>query len=320
MVLAADGHSAATGKTVAITISKAGAAFGNPAAGATNATEISSGVYKVALGTGDTDTEGDLTIRGTAALCDDLLEVCQVAAPVKLADVVAHGGTPGSSTATIAAAQINATNTNGHALVLSASGAGNAVDIYSDEFAGINIVSALNGILINADGGYDIALQGSGDIRDVVNNVPVGVMLADVDHGGSTARIIVKQISITNEDDHAIIISTAGTNKNGIDITTTAGHGVSIAAAGAGKHDINLGGSGDIVAKLAANALDNIVIETGCNARQALSLITSALAGILSGAATTTVTIKGAGVATTRIVATVDASGNRSALTLTPPA
>ena len=39
----------ATGKTIAITISKAGGAFGNPNAGATNATEISGGWYKVTL-------------------------------------------------------------------------------------------------------------------------------------------------------------------------------------------------------------------------------------------------------------------------------
>ena len=62
---------AATGKTVALTISKAGAAFGNPNAGATNATEVSSGWYKVTLDTTDTNTVGDLVVRGTATGCDD---------------------------------------------------------------------------------------------------------------------------------------------------------------------------------------------------------------------------------------------------------
>lgn len=62
---------AATGKTVAITISKNGAAFGNPNAGATNATEVSSGWYKVTLDTTDTGTVGDLVVRGTATGCDD---------------------------------------------------------------------------------------------------------------------------------------------------------------------------------------------------------------------------------------------------------
>lgn len=59
-------------------------------------------------------------------------------------------------------------------------------------------------------------------------------------------------------------------------------------------------------------------IETGLTLRQSQRLISAILAGVLSGAATTTITIKGAGVATTRVVATVDSDGNRSALTLTP--
>ena len=62
---------AATGKTVAITLSKAGGAFGNPNAGASNATEVSSGWYKFTLDATDTGTVGDLVVRGTATGCDD---------------------------------------------------------------------------------------------------------------------------------------------------------------------------------------------------------------------------------------------------------
>lgn len=62
----------ATGKTIAITISKAGGAFGNPNAGATNATEISGGWYKVALDATDTGTVGLLALRGTASGIDDV--------------------------------------------------------------------------------------------------------------------------------------------------------------------------------------------------------------------------------------------------------
>ena len=58
-------------------------------------------------------------------------------------------------------------------------------------------------------------------------------------------------------------------------------------------------------------------VETGLTPRQALRLITAASAGKLSGAATTTVTIRNA-VADSkdRVVATVDADGNRSAITV----
>src|SRR3954467_12496965 len=70
--LASDHVTEATGKTIAITISKAGGAFGNPNAGATNSTEISSGWYKVTLDTTDTATLGILALRGSAATIDDV--------------------------------------------------------------------------------------------------------------------------------------------------------------------------------------------------------------------------------------------------------
>jgi hypothetical protein len=76
--LTSDHVSAATGKTVAVTISKNGGAFANPSAGATNATEIGSGWYYVDLSTADTGTKGPLVIRGTAAATDDVEIVHQV--------------------------------------------------------------------------------------------------------------------------------------------------------------------------------------------------------------------------------------------------
>jgi hypothetical protein len=66
-----DGTTDATGKTIAVQISKNGAAFGNPSAGATNATEIANGWYTVALSVTDTATVGPLIVRGTATGCDN---------------------------------------------------------------------------------------------------------------------------------------------------------------------------------------------------------------------------------------------------------
>lgn len=70
--LASDHTTEATGKTIAITISKNGGAFGNPNAGATNATGISSGWYSVSLDTTDTNTLGPLAIRGAEGTIDDV--------------------------------------------------------------------------------------------------------------------------------------------------------------------------------------------------------------------------------------------------------
>jgi len=65
-----DGVTPATGKTIAATISKNVAAFGNPSAGATNATEIASGWYYVDLSATDTGTLGPLIFHGAVTGVD----------------------------------------------------------------------------------------------------------------------------------------------------------------------------------------------------------------------------------------------------------
>ncbi len=57
-------------------------------------------------------------------------------------------------------------------------------------------------------------------------------------------------------------------------------------------------------------------VESGLPFVGAMQLIAAACAGILSGAGTGTITIKGAGVNTNRIVATTDSVGNRTSITL----
>lgn len=71
-VLSSDHITPATGKTIAVTISKNTAGFGNPSVGATNATEIASGWYYVTLSTTDTGTAGPLIVLGTNAATDNV--------------------------------------------------------------------------------------------------------------------------------------------------------------------------------------------------------------------------------------------------------
>jgi hypothetical protein len=68
------------------------------------------------------------------------------------------------------------------------------------------------------------------------------------------------------------------------------------------------------VIDVALEILDGQYIEPGITVRQALRLILAATAGKVSGAATETVAIRNAGDTRTRITATVDAYGNRSAV------
>lgn len=76
--LSTDHVSPATGKTIAITISKNGAAYGNPSGGATNATEIASGSYYVDLSTTDTGTTGPLFVMGTSSGVDNVVAIYDV--------------------------------------------------------------------------------------------------------------------------------------------------------------------------------------------------------------------------------------------------
>ncbi len=70
---------------------------------------------------------------------------------------------------------------------------------------------------------------------------------------------------------------------------------------------------------LASAGLDSVAVEPGVNARQALAPILAASAGVMSGAGTGTVSIKGGNAATTRILAATDSNGNRTAVVLTLP-
>jgi hypothetical protein len=73
--------------------------------------------------------------------------------------------------------------------------------------------------------------------------------------------------------------------------------------------------------KLAPDGLDNVVVEAGVNARQALSPILAAAAGVLSGAGTGgPIVIKNPAGSVTRITAVTDSAGNRSSITPNYPA
>lgn len=148
--LASDHISNATGKTIAITISKNGGAFGNPNAGATNATEISAGFYKVALDATDTGTAGHLAIKGTEGTIDDVALVYLVTDPTVAflgANAVQINAVSASSVTTINAnigstQPLNFTGTGASALVK-----GDTVDIAgaavstSTAQIGVNVVN-----------------------------------------------------------------------------------------------------------------------------------------------------------------------------------
>jgi hypothetical protein len=76
--LSSDHVSPATGKTIAIAVSKDGAAYANPSAGAANAVEIGSGSYYVDLSATDTGTLGPLWVRGAEGTIDQVIALYDV--------------------------------------------------------------------------------------------------------------------------------------------------------------------------------------------------------------------------------------------------
>ncbi len=79
------------------------------------------------------------------------------------------------------------------------------------------------------------------------------------------------------------------------------------------------GVNADGLMKLRADGLDAVPIEAGVNARQALSPILAACAGVLTGSGSGTIVIKGGNVATTRLTTLYDADANRTSVTLNLP-
>jgi len=76
--LASDHVSPATGKTIAVTVSKNGASYASPSGGATNATEVGSGSYYVDLSTTDTGTAGPLFVKGAEGMIDNVIAIYNV--------------------------------------------------------------------------------------------------------------------------------------------------------------------------------------------------------------------------------------------------
>lgn len=103
--LTSDHVSPATGKTIAVTISKNGGSFGNPSGGATNATEVSAGLYYVDLSTTDTESLGPLVVKGAEGTIDTIFARYQVVAAgtaptsAEIADAVWDEATSGHTTA-----------------------------------------------------------------------------------------------------------------------------------------------------------------------------------------------------------------------------
>ena len=164
--------------------------------------------------------------------------------------------------------------------------------------------------VLTALGNLATALGGSGTVAGTTVLTAIGTLEAEITVTGGTlttanvASAVWSALATANND--------AGTMGEKLNSASSAGDPWGTALPGA----YGAGTAGDIVGNFLEDLLDGQDIEAGLTVRQALRLIGAALAGKISGASGTTVTIRNA-VADTkdRIVATVDSDGNRTAIT-----
>lgn len=182
-------------------------------------------------------------------------------------------------------------------------------------YAGNNANTLLNR-LVGADGGvYSYA----GNNANTLFNRRVGSDGGTFAYSGNDANLLFGYSLLANGGSYAY-------SGNNADLTyTPAGSCPSVAqiwayqlvpGVTAGQMLTDIWQASAPVSSIASGILDASNVESNLTVRQALKLIAAATAGKLSGAGTTTVTIRSA-VAddADRIVATVDTNGNRSAVT-----
>lgn len=154
---------------------------------------------------------------------------------VTLADGVAHGGTPGSSTATLALTKLHITNAAASAVVISS--AHNPTFSIENTAGG----TALD-IEASGGGGGGIGIYVYGDNAGVEFDGDVGLYL----YGNAGAE------THTGTLNAFLIENASGGTEPAFRVAAPDGHGIQVSAAGIGKHDINLAGDGLIAGDFAA--------------------------------------------------------------------
>lgn len=148
------------------------------------------------------------------------------------------------------------------------------------------------------------ATNAKGEYRLTLTAGEMAVDFITVCGVSSTANVNIIPVKITTE--HGVLPTVQQGNAGAVVTSGTS----------TGQIDVSGGKVG-----VASDGMDAVAVEAGLNLRQAIAIIASACAGVLAGAATTSITIAAAGVpGTNRVTATCDSSGNRTAVSLSPPA
>lgn len=169
------------------------------------------------------------------------------------------------------------------------------------------------------DGDYVVTIHNTGSANLVVGELSV------VMHGGDDATVIPSSAGVVDPWSIAIPgaypAGTAGSIVGGnLDVKVSSRSSFAGGVVAGVTAPVVVGTNNDKSGyALSASGLDSVPIEAGVNARQALSPIFAASAGVLLGAGTGTIVIKGGNGAVTRITASTDNAGNRTAVVLSLP-
>lgn len=163
----------------------------------------------------------------------------------------------------------------------------------------------------------EATLSGSGSITQAELAVLV-TLAATLAGTGSISQAALQAVN-------SMAATLSGTGSLTADLSANVPLAATLSGTGSIAGTTNLTGRGRLEADITpftelspeslASAVMNSSVETGYNLEAALRLILSAVAGKLSGAPGTTITIKNITDGTNRIVATVDSNGNRTAVT-----
>lgn len=217
-------------------------------------------------------------------------------------------------------------NGSGEAIGIFGGLTGNGVEIWAGDNAGVAL--QINGVVDKAvqitggDFSHAVVITGGSDGDGLRCAAGTG---AGVDiRGNITGNLLGTVTSLTNAPTAGDFTATMKTSLNAATpavtvsdktgFSLTSGYDPAKTAAQAGDAMTLTSGERNSVADA---LLDRAAgVETNRTPRQALRLMLATLAGKLSGAAGTTVTIRDTNDTVNRVVATVDADGNRSAVTL----
>jgi hypothetical protein len=161
-------------------------------------------------------------------------------------------------------------------------------------------------------------LTGSGSIT-TADMIAAIAASADLSGSGSVSAAITGKLEAAADltGSGSVSASIAGAINASADLTGSGSiTSATLNALGQMASDITVGAAVEVLSPSSlAAAVSAIEIETGYDLKEVLRLVSAALAGKLSGGGTSTVTIRDINDTVDRIVATVDASGNRTDVT-----